>query len=66
MQCSCGGETEDRKSVSKKDNLIWKYSICKSCQRIDFDYLFSYDSDKLLLSGYQARVKYRELTKNLK
>lgn len=38
----------DRFSVSQKNNLRWEYSFCKSCGKIDGDYLYSYDKKQFL------------------
>lgn len=59
MQCSCGGETTERYSVSKKINLRWEYSICTACGRIDADFLYDYGKTKKLAHGYAARILYR-------
>ena len=61
MQCSCGREMTERFSVSKKCNLRWEYSFCKSCGRIDADYLYSYDKTQFIERGYSARLNYRDM-----
>lgn len=60
MQCSCGGETTERYSVSKKFNLLWEYSICTSCGKIDADCLYDYGKTILIARGYPARIEYRK------
>lgn len=66
MQCSCGREMTDRFSVSQQFNLRWEYSLCQSCGKIGADYLHNYDKSQLLETGYSARIKYRDKTKNKK
>lgn len=60
MQCSCGGETTERYSLSKKCNLRWEYSICTSCEKIDADCLYDYGKTILIARGYLARIEYRK------
>ena len=62
MQCSCGREMTERFSVSKKCNLRWEYSFCKSCGKIDGDYLYSYDKKQFFGCGYSARIHYKKAT----
>ena len=33
MQCSCGGQTEDREQVKKKE-VVTRYVRCEGCGRI--------------------------------
>jgi uncharacterized Zn finger protein len=33
MQCSCGGQTEERKKVKKKEVVV-KYERCEACGRV--------------------------------
>lgn len=66
MECSCGGETKDNKSVNKKLDLCWEFIECKACHKIGFDVLKNYNEDQILLKGLEARKKYDELTSAIK
>ncbi|ELR9965629.1 hypothetical protein R4U18_001635 [Salmonella enterica] len=66
MQCPYSREMPDRFSVSQQCNLRWEYSLCQSCGKIGADYLHNYDKSQLLETGYSARIKYRDKTKNKK
>lgn len=56
MQCSCGGETEDRQSV-KDGKVIIKYKVCKSCGRVNI-YFDATEKEKHWALGMPSKHDY--------